>query len=103
MISREYFYGHARPATLKHAGQLSGAATRRGVPDTGRVVKLFVGHGYGYIRLANDREIYFHRADVHEGTSIYDVGVGDTVTFERLDDRVSGARALGVWRQERGR
>jgi hypothetical protein len=30
------------------------------------------------------------------GTSINDLRVGDLVTFERLEDRVSGARALFV-------
>jgi cold shock CspA family protein len=71
------------------------------VPDTGRIVKLFVGQGHGFIRLANDREIFFHRADLQEGTSINDLDVGDAVTFERLDDPVSGARALSVRRHRR--
>jgi cold shock CspA family protein len=69
---------------------------RRGVPDTGRIVKLFTGQGHGIIRLADGRDIYFHRADLQEGTSINDFRIGDVVGFERLDDRVSGARALGV-------
>ena len=55
-----------------------------------------VGQGYGYIRRRNDQEIYFHRADVDESIRFNDLKVGDTVTFELLDDAVSGARALRV-------
>lgn len=72
------------------------AAEERGVADTGRIVKLFVGQGYGFIRRANDEDVYFHRGDVHDGTSINDLHIGDLVTFERLDDRISGSRALRV-------
>jgi hypothetical protein len=79
---------------------LLGPVERKGVPDTGRIVKLFVGQGHGIIRLADDREIYFHRADMKEGTSINDVSVGDVVSFDRLDDRISGARALHVVRRK---
>jgi cold shock CspA family protein len=71
------------------------------VPDTGRIVKLLVGQGHGFIRLADHREIYFHRADLQEGTSINDLAVGDRVTFERLDDPVSGTRAGRVRRRRR--
>jgi hypothetical protein len=74
---------------------------RRGVPDTGRIVQLFVGQGQGLIRLANGRTAFFHRADMREGTSIRDVSLGDLVAFERIDDVVSGARARGVIRQRR--
>ena len=102
-MSSEYVYGRTRKASPKRAGKLSRPAERRGVPDTGRIVKLFVGQGHGFIRLANDREIFFHRADLQEGTSINDLDVGDAVTFERLDDPVSGARALSVKRQRRRR
>jgi hypothetical protein len=72
---------------------------RRGVPDKGRIVKLFVGQGHGIIRRANGHEIFFHRADLEDGTSINDFRVGDGVLFERLDDHVSGARALSVVKQ----
>jgi cold shock CspA family protein len=70
---------------------------------TGRIVRLLVGQGHGFIRLADDRTIFFHRADVQEGTSINDFEVGDAVKFELLDDRVSGARAVRVRRYHRGR
>jgi hypothetical protein len=88
---------------LKRAPRLPGSLETRSVPDTGRIVKLFVGQGHGVIRLANDRKIYFHRADLREGTSFNDFSVGDVVTFDRLDDHVSGARALNVFRKKRRR
>ena len=76
---------------------------RRGFATDGRIVKLFVGQGYGFIRLTNDREIFFHRSDVREGTSFNDFVVGDSVTFELLEDTVSGARALQVKQRRRRR
>ena len=76
---------------------------RRGVPDTGRIVQLLVGQGHGLIRLENGRTAFFHRADLHEGTSLSDFSVGDVVAFERLDDVISGARARGVVRRRRSR
>ena len=71
---------------------------RRGAPATGRIVKLLVGNGHGFIRLSDEREVYFHRADLEEGTSINNLAIGDTVAFEHFDDTVSGARALCVRR-----
>jgi hypothetical protein len=94
----EYFYGHSTTDKLKRAVKVLRPLERRGIPEMGRIVKLFVGQGHGFIRMANDREVYFHRADVQEGTSINDFAIGDVVAFERLDDAVSGARALRVRR-----
>jgi len=74
---------------------------RRGVASTGRIVDLRTGQGHGFIRLAGGREIYFHRSDLEECTSFNDFAVGQTVTFELLEDRVSGARALRVKRRRR--
>jgi 'Cold-shock' DNA-binding domain len=70
----------------------------RGTPATGKIVKLLVGQGHGYIRLADRRDIYFHRADVSEGTPFNEFAVGDVLTFEVLEDRFSGPRALSVRR-----
>ena len=78
----------------------AGPAEQRGVVTHGRIVKLLVGQGHGFIRATNNREVFFHRSDVREGTSFNDFAVGDDVTFELLEDRISGARAL---RLERGR
>ena len=97
-MSREYFYGQMLAASRKRIVKPSPTAERRGVPATGRIVKLLVGHGHGFIRLTDDREIFFHRADVQEGTSINDFELGDTVLFDLLEDTVSGARALCVRR-----
>ena len=102
-IMNEYFHVPTRSASAKGGGKLSRPPDRRGVPETGRIVKLLVGQGYGFIRLATAREIYFHRADVQEGISINDLAVGDRVAFELLDDPVSGARALGVKRRSSDR
>jgi len=65
--------------------------------------ELLIGQCHGFIRLPNAREIYFHRADLQEGTAFNDLQIGDAVTFELLEDAVSGARALRVVRRERPR
>lgn len=65
----------------------------------GRIAKLMVGQGYGYIRLANGRDIFFHRSDLEEGTSFNAFAIGDAVRFELLEDAVSGARAMRVKRR----
>jgi cold shock CspA family protein len=72
----------------------------RGARAAGHIAKLFVGQGYGFIRVAGEREIYFHRADVREGTPFNELRVGDSVVFELFEDRISGARALQVRRPE---
>src|SRR5262245_55938233 len=86
------------------ARQVPGARPpeRRGVPRTGRIVTLFVGQGHGFIRLTDDREVFFHRSDVREGTSFNDFSVGDTVRFDLLEDDVSGPRAIHVALRPRG-
>lgn len=99
-MSAEYFYGTARARAVKRADTAS-RHEPRGVPTTGRIAKMMVGQGHGFIRLHDDREIFFHRGDLREGTSFNDLQVGDTVAFELLEDSVSGARALRVWRRPR--
>jgi cold shock CspA family protein len=74
----------------------------RGVRASGRISKLYVGQAYGFIRMPRDREVYFHRSDLQEGVSFNHFEIGDAVTFELLEDAVSGARALNVKRQRRG-
>ena len=90
-----YLFGQMKKVPQQRPDKLV-RPSERGVPDTGRIVKLFVGQGHGLIRVASGGGIYFHRANIAEGTSINDLSVGDAVSFERLDDRVSGARALQV-------
>ena len=72
---------------------------RRGAASAGRIVKLLIGQSHGFIRLADSREIYFHRSDLEEGVSFNDFTIGDAVVFELLEDAVSGARALRVKRR----
>ena len=67
-------------------------------PATGKIVRLLVGQSHGYIRLADRREVYFHRGDVAEGTPFNEFAVGDKLAFDLLEDRFSGPRALGVRR-----
>jgi hypothetical protein len=57
-------------------------------------VILWTGQGHGVIRTSQYREVFFHRGDVDEGTRFNDLRIGDTVAFDLLDDKVSGARAL---------
>ena len=71
----------------------------RGQAACGRIIRLFVGQSYGFIRGVDRREIFFHRGDIHDGTSFNDFVVGDGVTFELFEDRISGPRALDVQRR----
>jgi cold shock CspA family protein len=97
----KYFYGAARKAAPLAKRPSSQPPERRGVSTTGRIARLLVGQGHGFIRLRDDREIFFHRSDVREGTSFNDFAVNDPVTFELIEDDVSGARALRVTRRSR--
>jgi hypothetical protein len=45
-------------------------------------VNLLIGQCHGFIRLPNARAIYFHRADLQEGTAFNDLQIGDAVTFD---------------------
>jgi cold shock CspA family protein len=104
-MSAEFFYSYG--ATSKGMPKRSIKPTRpndpRGKPVSGRIVNIMFGQGHGFIRLPNEREVYFHRADLHEGTSFNDLQIGDAVKFELLEDPVSGARALRLVRQKRSR
>jgi cold shock CspA family protein len=69
---------------------------RRGIPSSGRIVTLFIGQGHGFIRMATGLDVFFHRSDVREGVSFNGFTVGDAVTFELLEDHVSGPRGVQV-------
>ncbi len=84
---------------LRRSGKPSQPIAPRGTPATGRIAKLMVGQGHGVIRSRNDREVFFHRSDMGEGTTFNDLRIGDVVNFELLDDQVSGARALRLERR----
>jgi cold shock CspA family protein len=68
----------------------------RGTPATGRIVKLLVGQGHGFIRLVGGREVFFHRGDMHDPVTFNALRPGDAVVFELFDDPISGARGLRV-------
>jgi cold shock CspA family protein len=101
-MSGEYFYG-AAGKTTGGSGKPSRPEDRRGRPAVGRIVSLQVGQSHGTIRLADGRDVFFHRADVQDGTAFNDLQVGDSVRFELFEDRVSGARALRVIRNSKSR
>ena len=91
--------GAARRVAPARAGTAPGSPERRGVRSAGRIVSLLVGQGHGFIRLADHRDVFFHRSDVRDGNSFNDFSVGDAVVFELYDDAVSGPRALDVQRR----
>jgi cold shock CspA family protein len=70
-----------------------------GTSSVGRIVTLFIGQSHGFIRLADGRDVFFHRSDVREGASFNEFAVGDAVGFELLEDRVSGPRGVEVERR----
>ena len=72
-----------------------------GIRASGRIVRLLFGQSYGFIRGRLGREIFFHRADVRDDTTFNGLEVGDSVTFELIDDAVSGARATRVTHRRR--
>jgi hypothetical protein len=87
------------PQNTRQKGGTPGAQQpRTGTPATGTIVRLLVGQGHGYIRLPDRRDIYFHRGDLVEGTPFNEFAVGDKLSFELLEDKFSGPRALAVRR-----
>jgi cold shock CspA family protein len=62
-------------------------------------MRLMVGQGHGFIRGPRGLEVFFHRADLAEGTPFNTLAVGDAVSFDLIDDAVSGARAIRVTRR----
>jgi cold shock CspA family protein len=61
----------------------------------GVVIRIVRGQSHGFIRTTEDREVFFHRADVTL-SSFNDLATGDRVTFRLTDDTVSGPRATHV-------
>ena len=75
-----------------------------GTSASGKITRLFVGQAYGYIRLRNGLQVFFHRADLKDVTTFNRLQVGDLVVFDLIDDAVSGARAIRVTpRRDNGR
>jgi cold shock CspA family protein len=82
-------------------GLLGPPTERRGQPARGRIVRLQIGLGHGFIRLADGREVFFHRSDLMPRRTFNALAIGDAVRCDVLDDPVSGARALQVRRNAR--
>ena len=102
-MSSDTFYSPIRrhvvlARTGRHA---SGVPVLHGTLCCGRVTRLQVGQGHGYIRLADARDVFFHRGDMRDGAAFNDLRLGVEVTFELFEDAVSGARALRVARRGR--
>lgn len=74
-----------------------------GTRANGKVARLVIGQSYGFIRLRDRREVFFHRADVREDTPFNSLQIGDLVAFELIVDVVSGPRAIRVTRGARAR
>ena len=87
-----------RPTVTATLSRLPGQAT--GMSDRGHIVRMYTGQCHGFIRMADGREVWFHRSDMRERAAFNDFVVGDAVAFELLEDRISGARALGVRRNQ---
>jgi len=62
---------------------------------TGRISELSPGRSCGVIRSRDGRNIFFHGRDL-EGARYNDMEVGESVSFELIDDRVSGPRAQHI-------
>jgi len=74
-----------------------------GIRASGEIVRLVIGQSYGFIRLRDRRDVFFHRSDVREDTPFNSLEVGDLVAFELIVDAVSGPRASRVTRHTRAR
>jgi len=72
----------------------AGARTR------GTIIRIAVGQSYGFIRLRDRREVFFHRADLQDDTSFNSLQIGELVAFELIVDAISGPRAIQVTRHK---
>ena len=86
-----------RTVTAALNGLLGQAAD---VSDGGRIVRLYTGQCHGTIRMADGREVWFHRSDMGERAAFNKLVVGDSVTFDLIEDRISGPRGLRVRRNQ---
>ena len=93
-----------KPKTVPPGSRLPAGNTRKeitGTPSQGKISQLAHGMGQGYIRTSGDRVIFFHRSDTEEDV-FNALHVDDGVSFELIDDRVSGARAIRVRKTKKG-
>jgi cold shock CspA family protein len=95
-MGANYFYCVTRKRVVDGPTPSLHPRELRGTPATGRIARILVGQGHGFIRLRNGREVYFHRADLQKGTEFHEFRLREEVTFDLVEDAVSGARALRV-------
>lgn len=68
---------------------------KRGRAMKGRIAQLTHGRFCGVIRAAEGQDVFFHGRDL-EGARYNDVVIGGSVSFELIDDHVSGPRATRI-------
>ena len=73
------------------------ATSVRGRATTGKITQLTHGKLCGVIRSVEGQNVFFHGRDL-EGARYSDMELGGAVSFELIDDRVSGARAAKIRR-----
>ncbi len=95
VLCHDYEMITTRPKATTLAGRPNQPLPISGRPTSGRVVKIHAGQSHGYIRSADNRDVFFHRADTTWGT-FNNLAIGDKVAFELIEDRVSGPRATRV-------
>jgi cold shock CspA family protein/ribosome-associated translation inhibitor RaiA len=77
-----------------HARWQRGVVKVHEEPKLGRIVKLFVGEGYGFLTTADGREVYFHRNSVRE-SRFEELEVGSAVRFaEEMGEKGPQATAV---------
>lgn len=72
-----------------------------GARTSGTIIRIAVGQSYGFIRLRDRREVFFHRADLRDDTSFNSLRIGELVAFELIVDAISGPRAVHISRRTR--
>ncbi len=87
----------------RRAAARPGADPRQRPDATGRVTAIQFGQGQGFIRLPDERKVFFHRSDMEAGVSFRQLRLGSRVRFDLMDDPVSGPRALRLRLMDAGR
>ena len=83
------------PSTVTSPAGEQQAPAPVGARFTGKIKSLSTGQGTGYIRTRDGRDFFFHKHDV-EAKAYNNLNVGDSVSFEVIEDVISGARAQRV-------
>jgi len=68
----------------------------------GHVKSVQRGSGTGYIRDQTGREFFFHKGDV-VNKRFNDLEVGALVRFDVIEDAISGARAIQIKPERKGK